>query len=231
MIDLHTHLLPQMDDGSKSVEESGAMLAALAAQGVDTVVATPHFYANDESVAAFVKRREAARARLQPVIPSSMELLSGAEVRYYPGISHLEDLPLLQIGNSRLLLLEMPVAPWGESTVRELGELSGLHGLQLVLAHIERYLPLQKAAVWQRLYECGILMQVNASFVTSLATRRKARQLLRRGQIHFLGTDCHNLTTRPPQLAAAAALIEKRLGADFFGQMNEFGYAVLAKNR
>ena len=48
MIDFLTHLLPQMDDGSKSVEESHEMLAALAAQGVDTVVASPNFYANDE---------------------------------------------------------------------------------------------------------------------------------------------------------------------------------------
>ena len=53
MIDWHNHLLPNMDDGSRSVEESLAMLRAQAAQGVTTVMATPHFYANDESVASF----------------------------------------------------------------------------------------------------------------------------------------------------------------------------------
>lgn len=228
MIDLHTHILPQVDDGSKSVEESLAMLSALVAQGVDTVAATPHFYANDESVAAFLERRAAAFDRVRAAA-GEMTLLLGAEVRYYPGIGHMEDLPLLQIGESGLLLLEMPVSSWTEYTVRELSELADSRGIQLVLAHIERYLPLQKPAVWKRLYESGILMQVNASFVTSFATRRKALRMLSEGRVHFLGSDCHNTTTRPPQLASAAAIIEKRLGSDFLGQMNEFGYSLLAK--
>lgn len=229
MIDLHTHILPQMDDGSKSVEESRAMLAALAAQGVDTVVATPHFYANDESVETFLERRETAAARVREDTVG-MTLLCGAEVRYYPGIAHMEDLPRLQIEESGLLLLEMPVAPWTEYTVREVCELADARGVQLVLAHIERYLPLQKAVTWKRLYESGILMQVNARFVTSLSTKRKALRMLSEGRIHFLGSDCHNTTTRPPQLASAAAVIEKRLGREFLGQMNEFGYAALEHN-
>ncbi len=229
MIDLHAHILPQMDDGSKSVEESRTMFTTLAAQGVDTVAATPHFYANDESVEAFLERREEAAARVREAA-AGMTLLCGAEVRYYPGIGHMEGLPRLQIGDSELLLLEMPVAPWTEYTVRELTELADARGVQLVLAHIERYLPLQKAAVWQRLYESGILMQVNAQFVTALTTRRKALRMLSEGRIHFLGSDCHNTTTRPPQLAPAAAVIEKRLGSEFLGQMNEFGYAALGHN-
>ncbi len=228
MIDLHTHLLPQMDDGSKSVEESHTMLGALVAQGVDTVAATPHFYANDESVGAFLERREAALSRLGA---TDVNLLCGAEVRYYPGIAHMDALPQLQIERSGLLLLEMPFARWTEYTVRELCELADSRGLQLVLAHIERYLPMQKAAVWQRLYESGILMQVNARFVTAPTTRRKALRMLAEGRIHFLGSDCHNTTTRPPQLAPAAAVIEKRLGAEFMSQMNEFGHTALGQNK
>jgi len=207
-----------------------AMLSSLAAQGVDTVAATPHFYANDESVTAFLERRAAAFDRLRGAT-GEITLLLGAEVRYYPGIGRMEELPLLQIGESGLLLLEMPVSSWTEYTVRELSELADSRGIQLVLAHIERYLPLQKPAVWKRLYESGILMQVNASFISSLVTRRKALRMLSQGRIHFLGTDCHNTTTRPPQLASAAAVMEKRLGGDFIRQMNEFGYTVLAKNR
>lgn len=228
MIDFHTHLLPQMDDGSKSVEESHEMLAALAAQGVDTVVATPHFYANDESVTAFLDRRTAALERLQAG-KNDVKLLCGAEVRYYSGIGHMEELPLLQIGESGVLLLEMPFSTWTEYTVRELCEMADSRGLQLVLAHIERYLPMQKAAVWRRLYEQGILMQTNARFITDFATRRKALRMLAEGRIHFLGSDCHNMTTRPPRLAPAAALIEKRLGAEFINQMNEFGYTILGQ--
>ncbi len=229
VIDLHTHLLPQMDDGSKNLDESRAMLASLAAQGVETVAVTPHFYANDESVTVFLERRSAALEKIGDAA-GDLTVIAGAEVRYYPGIAHMEDLPLLQIGQSGLLLLEMPVAPWTEYTVRELSELADSRGVRLVLAHIERYLPLQKSDVWNRLYERGIMMQVNARFVTSLSTRRKALRLLAEGKIHFLGSDCHNMTSRPPQLAPAAAMIEKRLGAEFLRQMNEFGHAVLVQN-
>ena len=60
MIDFHTHILPRMDDGSRSVEESLEMLDSMRQQGVKTVFATPHFYANDESVDSFLERREAS---------------------------------------------------------------------------------------------------------------------------------------------------------------------------
>lgn len=156
-----------------------------------------------------------------------IRLIGGAEVRYYPGIGRMDDLPLLRIGESGLLLLEMPFSSWTEYTVRELCELADSRGVQLVLAHIERYWPMQKAAVWERLYERGILMQVNARFVTALTTRRKALRMLSEGRIHFLGSDCHNTTTRPPQLASAVTVIEKRLGTEFLSQMTEFGYAAL----
>ena len=60
MIDFHTHILPNVDDGSKGVEESTLMLTRLFEQGVNKVIATPHFYANDESVDEFLLRRNAA---------------------------------------------------------------------------------------------------------------------------------------------------------------------------
>ena len=87
-------------------------------------------------------RRTAALERLQAG-KNDVKLLCGAEVRYYSGIAHMEELPLLQIGESGVLLLEMPFSTWTEYTVRELCEMADSRGLQLVLAHIERYLPMQ----------------------------------------------------------------------------------------
>ena len=65
MIDWHSHILPAMDDGSKDVAESISMLGMQTSQGVGTVIATPHFYANDETVAAFLKRRAEASEALK----------------------------------------------------------------------------------------------------------------------------------------------------------------------
>lgn len=228
MIDWHSHILPGMDDGSKDVAESISMLEMQASQGVRTVIATPHFYANDETVAAFLERRHTAYEALKEQLPANApRILLGAEVRYYQGISRLEGLKNLRIEGSRLLLLEMPMAAWTESTVRELIELSGKNSVHIVLAHVERYLKLQKQSVWDRILESGIRMQVNGSFFTSLASRHKAIALLDGGVTQFLGSDCHNLTTRPPALGKAAEIIRKKLGDDCLEQINQYGYSLL----
>ena len=227
MIDWHNHVLPEMDDGSHSTAESIAMLREQAAQGVTTVIATPHFYANDESIASFLTRRSHSMEKLcKELQDDTPSLRLGAEVRYYPGILRMQGLSELCIEGSNLLLLEMPMSRWTESMIREVIEMSGRDGLRLILAHIDRYLSLQNKAVWGRLLENGILMQVNASFFSAFATRRKALTLLNEGYIQLLGSDCHNMTSRPPQLGRALDVIQKRFGTDYICQINEFGYSL-----
>lgn len=229
MIDWHSHILPGMDDGCRDVAESILLMNMQRSQSVSTVVATPHFYANDEMVSSFLERRQKAFDSLKKELPEgSPEILLGAEVRYYSGISRMADLRSLKIENSKLLLLEMPMASWGEYTVRELVELSGKGGFKIVLAHVERYLDLQKQSVWERIYESGILMQANASFFISFSTKRKALALLKDGGIHFIGSDCHNIKTRPPQLGKAYEIIQKKHGEKSLYQMNEYGRSLLA---
>lgn len=229
MIDWHTHILPGMDDGSQDVAGSVAMINMQVSQGVDMVVATPHFYANDETVDSFLDRRKKALELLMAELPEGPpEIRLGAEVRYYQGISRMENLKALRIEGSKLLLLEMPMIGWTEYMVRELIELSGKSSVRVVLAHMERYLSIQKQAVWERIYDSGILMQVNASFFTTLASKHKAISLMREGKIHFVGSDSHNMTSRPPRIGKAFEIIQKKLGDDYISQMNEYGYAMLA---
>lgn len=230
MIDWHSHILPGMDDGSKNIEESLKLIKMLYEQDVDVAVATPHFYANDESVDRFLKRRELSFARLQSQLPeSSPKIILGAEVKYYPGISRMSDLKRLKIENTGLLLLEMPVSRWTDYTVEELEELACLGGLKIILAHVERYLPYQSSDIFARLSGSGLLMQVNATYFTEIASRRKALKLLGEGKIQFIGSDTHNISTRPPYIKKAYDIIQKKFGGDFINQMNEYGYAILVQ--
>ncbi len=230
MIDWHSHILPGMDDGSRDVAESVLLLNMQADQGVDTVIATPHFYANDESVDSFLDRRRKSFELLKAELhDGSPNILLGSEVRYYQGIGRMSGFDKLRIEGSKILLLEMPVTRWTEYMVRELIELSGMSGIKIVLAHMERYLSLQKQEVWTRIYESGILIQVNASYFTSLGSRRKAISLLQEGNIHFVGSDCHNTTFRPPQIGKAFDFIQKKLGENYITQMHEYGYSMLAR--
>ena len=232
MIDWHSHILPGMDDGSHDAAESISLVNMQRSQGIDTVIATPHFYANDETVDSFLDRRKKALELLKIELPEGPpEILLGAEVRYYQGISRMDGLKALRIEGSKLLLLEMPMSAWTEYMIRELIEMSGRSSIKIVLAHIERYLSLQTQNTWNRIRECGILMQANASFFTSFSTKRKALTLLKEDNIHFIGSDCHNVASRPPQIGKAFEIIQKKLGEDYIHQMNEYGYSVLNKQK
>ena len=232
MIDWHTHILPGMDDGSCDVAESIAMINMQMTQGVKTVIATPHFYANDEAVESFLERRKQTLEILKAKLPQDApEIRLGAEVKYYQGISRMADLKALRIEGSKLLLLEMPMSSWTENMIRELLEMSSRSDTRVVLAHVERYMGMQKRTTWKRLHDNGILMQVNASYVTSFLSKYKAISLFKKGNIHFIGSDCHNLTLRPPQIGKAFEIIRNKFGDEYIGQMDEFGYSLLAKSK
>ena len=232
MIDWHSHILPNMDDGSHSVAESISLLNLERSQGVSVVVATPHFYANDESVDSFLSRRTVAMNKLKADTTDGLpQIILGAEVKYYHGVSRMEGLSSLRIEGTKLLLLEMPLSKWTEFMIRELFELSAKSGIQVVLAHVERYWKLQDHSTWARLSECGIMFQANASFFASFSSRRRAISLLKDGKIHIIGSDCHNLTSRPPNLAKAFDIIRKKLGNEYVTQMNEYGDFLLKTNR
>ncbi len=228
MIDLHSHILPCVDDGSKNVDESLKLLSMLSKQGVDTVVATPHFLPDRESLDEFLKRRQNAFDELLSYIPDDApQIILGAEVAYYEGISRLQELHKLSIGKSKLLLMEMPMSKWSEYSIKELTHLACSNSITLVLAHIERYLAYQDKKTLARLLECGVLLQVNASFFNDFRTRYKAFSMLNDGRIHFIGSDCHNLTHRPPCIGQAFDLIRKKSGKDFLQDFTEYQRSLL----
>ena len=230
MIDFHSHVLPGIDDGSKSVEMSLQMLSALKSQGVDTVAATSHFYATERTPQRYLERRQEAFEKLKPVLDETCpRILLGAEVLYYPGISRMEMLPELCLEGTNLLLLEMPFDSWSEYMVREVNDLARSGRFTLLLAHIERYFFKQPVSVWDGFLEQGILMQSNAEFFLPFSTRRKALRLLKEGRIHLLGTDTHNMTTRPPRMDEARQMISRRLGPAVLEEIDDLGEYLLGK--
>ena len=226
MIDLHNHILPKMDDGSKSVEESVQLLTTLASQKVTDAALTPHYLPGHEPIATFLHRREKSYELLKPhLLPQMPKIHLGAEVSYYEGISDLKDIEKLRISDSKLLLVEMPIGKWSDYVVHEIMELACIPQTQVVLAHIERYQQLQSSAVWNQLLQNDILMQVNATYFSSFSLKRKALRQLQNNEIHFLGSDCHNTTTRPPNVGVAYEYIRRKMGQEFLNSFVEFGHS------
>ena len=110
--------------------------------------------------------------------------------------------------------LEMPFEPWSERVLAETLEISE-RGIQVMLAHVERYFRFQRTDMWQRLSDRGIYMQTNANALLRMASAGKTLRMLRCGMIQFLASDCHNLKMRPPRMQEAARKLSKHFGDDF----------------
>lgn len=199
MIDFHTHILPGMDDGSRSASESISMLRLEGRQGVRAVVATPHFYAEENTPESFLKKRETAWQELQPYLwPELPSVILGAEVQYFEGISRVEAIGKLKITGTGLLLLEMPFRKWSDRVLEDVLQLSSDPDTTVILAHFDRYLSQQPKGIWDWLVKNGILLQANVSVFESWLTGRRAARMLEKGQLHALGSDCHNMKERRP---------------------------------
>jgi len=227
MIDLHSHILPGVDDGSSSPKETADMLKLLVEQGVTTLAATPHFYPHNDTPEAFLERRAKAAEKM-PSVEGAPELLLGAEVAYFSGIGCSEEIVSLKIGDTKLLLIEMPFTPWSGRMIDDICDIPQQLHLTPVLAHIDRYLGKQQLPMYlPQLTGCGIHLQCNADSLLSWKTRRKILKLLRNGNIQFLGSDCHNLENRPPRLDEAIAVIDKHLGTDYIAEFSDYAERLL----
>ena len=241
MTDFHTHILPGIDDGARDIEMTEAMLRAEAEQGVTHIYATPHFYAHRRSVQRFLERREGALAETREMIARRQaagdifpEITAGAEVYYFGGIGRAEQLPELCIEGTDILLLEMPFCQWDSDMYRDVKDILGKRQLRIVLAHVERYHGLQKDRdVWNRITGLPLSMQMNAESFTGgshglfggMRDRRHIKwcmQMLNDHDNMIIGTDCHNMGERAPNLAEARAEIENRLGSERLAELDRY---------
>ena len=217
IIDFHSHVLPGIDDGSRSLEESIAMLRMEAEQGVSHVIATPHFYPRHDTPEDFLRKRREAEEMLREETEKHSDLPAlsvGAEVYYFPGISNSEAIFELTINHGKCILIEMPASPWTDAMYRELEGLYTKQGLIPIVAHVDRYVGrFRTFGIPRRLAELPVLVQANAEAFLKKSSSAMAFRLLKQNSIHLLGSDCHNLHSRQPNLRAALERIERRLGS------------------
>ncbi|MCI7739003.1 CpsB/CapC family capsule biosynthesis tyrosine phosphatase [Butyricicoccus porcorum] len=231
VIDFHSHILPNIDDGSKDINMSMEMLKRSKEQQIDVMIATPHFYADSDTIEHFLKKRTYALKQLEDNIDfSAPKIVSGAEVCFFAGIGRADNIEELCIGSSDLMLLEMPFRAWSKGDLREVERLLN-RGIRPIIAHLERFYRFQKdKELIQDLFAFPVLIQVNAECLLSWKDRRRAIKLFQSGQAHLLGSDCHNLTGRPQNLMEGRAMLEKKIGRQFLNQMDQLGVSLLRED-
>ena len=157
MVDFHTHILPGIDDGSIDADMSVQMLQEELDNDVSSIVFTPHFYADRDSIDHFIKRRHRSREKLEDAMQGDAHFCEiayyyGAEVYYFGGMGVASDIRKLCIEGTNVLLLELPFCQWKQEMYEDVRRLVRHQGLQIVLAHVERYIDFQKdREVWERI--------------------------------------------------------------------------------
>jgi protein-tyrosine phosphatase len=207
-VDIHCHLLPGLDDGAATVNDALAMAEMAAADGIGTIVATPHQLGNHAQNSGAAIR--AAAIQFQQLLDQRhvpLRVLPGADVRIDPDLVRR-----IRIGevvtladHRRHVLLELPHDVYVPLD-RLLGDLNSA-GLVGVLSHPERNRGiLNQPGVVRPLVERGCLLQVTAGSLTGAFgqhVQRLSESLVEQGLVHFVSTDAHGVTSRPPVLSQA----------------------------
>jgi protein-tyrosine phosphatase len=209
MIDLHSHILPGLDDGAETIESSLEIARAALADGIAAMAATPHVRDDYPTSAAAM---ESALAEVRAALAAEgvrLEVLPGGEIAldYLPS---LDDDALRRFGlggNPRYLLIETPYLGWPLGIEETLFKLR-LRGFEIVLAHPERNADVQEnPSRIESLVEAGILVQVTAASLDGRLgppPRKTAEHLLKLGHVHMLASDAHEPDLRAGGLASAS---------------------------
>lgn len=205
MIDIHCHILPHVDDGSSSMDESLEMARMASLSGVTDIVATPHFAGEPEQIGKIREKLRLLEQRLrQEQIP--VQLHPGAEILCLPGLPELaarHQLPTL--GQGEYVLVEFY---FDESYAYMDGMLTDIAsaGYQIVIAHPERYAVIQRdPLLLRRWVRQGYLLQLNKGSVLGKfgpRAERAANDILAMGLAHLIASDAHGCHSRTPHMGA-----------------------------
>lgn len=214
-IDIHCHILPGLDDGSLTLNETEEMLSIAREDGISGIVATPHsmngVYNNirktiHEAIAELKIRSDDCQVYIGAEVRIGRDLLT----RIIEG-----ELPL--INDKRYLLLELPAygIPPMEDLENIIKNLSS-YGITPIFPHPERNIPLiNDLSIMNRMIKCGALFQVTAMSVTGQfgsAIREAAHTMIKYGYIHAVASDAHNGKNRPPVLSEAYKVVLNNFG-------------------
>jgi protein-tyrosine phosphatase len=213
MIDIHTHILPGVDDGSKDLETSISMIEREIEQGVTDIVLTPHVQSTVTK--ANTNKRKAQFEILKEEVSKrglKINLHLGAEIMYH---SHIEtDYSKYLFGKNKYVLIEFSTK--AETPIEEICFDVMAMGYQVIVAHIERYGYLSIADI-EKIRSNGALIQVNASAILNkdpLASKKTVKKLIKQKLIDVIATDTHNMDKRPPNLLEAKNHLKKYYESD-----------------
>ena len=235
MIDIHHHCLPDVDDGPREWGEAVAMCRMAADEGIDTIVATPHVLRGRWRTAPTAEL-EARINRLRDKVGPKPQLLLGSEYFFAHDVAEVlrAGNAIVPLAGSRYVLIELAsnnVPPLLEQPLYRMQ----LEGWIPIIAHPERNIVFQaKPELLAPLIEIGARMQITAGSLTGefgSAAQKAAEAWVTSGLVHFVATDAHNMTKRPPKAQAAIAALRAMAGDAVADALVQHNPAAVVENR
>ncbi len=215
LFDIHSHILPKVDDGSDSLETSVKLLEMMKAQGITDVLATPHFYPSEMNLERFETKIEKAYLALKQEVKDKdlPRIYLGCELLYFKGLGTVSSLEQFCLNNSEYMLLELTDGNIGSTLFKDLDMIINHWGITPIIAHIERYF---KAKEYKNLIKYvkkeNLPIQLNTESVTSSYYGKAVKKLLKDNLFIVLGTDTHSVEHRPPLMDKALSHITQNYG-------------------
>lgn len=235
-IDMHSHILPGIDDGAKDLEEAKEMLRIACDEGIRYIIATPHFHPKRGKAAQenIKKQLELLRKEAKS-LDEKMQIFIGHEVYYGQDVPELLSQRQIYTMNLREYVLVEFSTGAEESYIKQAVMQLQSRGYKVILAHVERYECIRNSMeLVEFLINSGVHFQVNAGSI--LGTRGReikkfVRRLLEEKMVFCVGTDAHDSKVRPPHMKKAAHYVEKKYGEDYARRIFFSNAAMMLKKK
>jgi protein-tyrosine phosphatase len=216
MIDLHTHLLPDWDDGAADLVEARRMIEVAREDGISKIALTPHVFRLTKHSSDGRGLKTRIRDFIRQTRSPEISIYPGAEIYVHPDmIGHIKDSDLT-VNRSSYAFIEFPSSQVPSGTTGLVYQMM-LAGLIPIISHPERNLEFARSPeILFELVGQGALAQITAQSLTGhfgSAVQKAAENFLRHGLAHLIASDAHNAGTRPPRLSAAVEAAAKIIGA------------------
>lgn len=223
--DMHCHILPGVDDGARNEGSTERMLNIACDEGIDYIVATPHFeYGREKETFEDLKRKYWEVREQWKAMGPKKELFLGNEVFYSEGVvESLDSRMALTMNGTKYVLVEFGVDAGPEYVKMAIQKL-GYAGYRPIIAHVERYSKLKDVKILQKLLEMGAYLQVNAKTLCGeygFWEKHRVMRMMKLGLVHFVASDAHDSKARRPELKECMKLLQKELGEEQVRQIFE----------
>lgn len=220
LVDTHCHILPEVDDGARNMEETRQMLQEAYEDGIRYIIATPHHHPRRGRKSPKQLRRQLKLVREEAAqVSDELRIYLGTEIYFGQDIpERLREERILTMNRTRYVLVEFSPGDPFDYICQGIQQIQ-MKGYEVILAHIERYQCMYKnIGNVGHLKRMGVQIQVNADSITGEGgwkAKRFVRRLIDERLVFCVGTDAHDPKRRPPRMKKAAEYVEKMCGEDY----------------